>query len=617
MDSLDSAILLQQVNGNQMLQRILCSSTRRFNGQITIQAVLGSSRPGNIYEEEADRVAEEVMRMSLSEEPLFPSNDSRVQHIGIKWRGSEEKEFENLANTKQEDNLSGDDLNGPNRLTEGIYNIISEEGSPLDYSTRGFMGIRFGYDFSNVRIHTDERAAESAKLLNALAYTIGTNIIFNKGEYQPATAQGKKLLAHELTHVIQQHDMSNHVGEMPTCLANGTVQRSPDSNGKPVAGAGTLIMGPVSLTTFDQLLAVGRLLKHQLTIESAEVPVGEPSRTVAEELVKQAEGWEPYLKGRDGDTLDQAAVNQATIWFLDFSKARGDLENSKRVKARADMMKASAEADRARELVSTIPSELAELQRSAFLQKRHEVLEHTVETIGRAFLVGSALLEIHEKCMEMVGWLSKEISHVDEIIEKFAPMIEIGHKLVASLEFLSSSLTMLHGGEGSTEIDKAASKASAGLSLASAAGSLTGIAAAYMIYFGAVLSVGQACIKLVGTIMREHQHEFNKLAFEEGDLSRVNWEAEPGGRETFDFMVRVMHANSSMEIPTPIPKSIDELLVESEKEFEAGTGSEVPTTGFWFWKHSDPEKVKYWLLRNREKVWAMLYGGISTPACRV
>src|SRR5207253_648342 len=77
-------------------------------------------------------------------------------------------------------------------------------------STRSFMEPRFGHDFSQVRVHTDERAAESARSVNALAYTAGQDVVFGGGQYEPGTNEGKKLLAHELTHVVQQHGEANH-----------------------------------------------------------------------------------------------------------------------------------------------------------------------------------------------------------------------------------------------------------------------------------------------------------------------------------------------------------------------------------------------------------------------
>jgi hypothetical protein len=373
-------------------------------------------------------------------------------------------------------------------------------------------------------------------------------------------------------------------------------------------------MGSITVTTFAELLAASHLLKSQLTTEAAEVPVGEPSRTAADDLVKQEQGWEPFLESKGSDALDQTAVGQATVWYQTFTGARQNLEKYKKAKARADMVKTAAETDQARAPVDAIPSQMADYKRRAFLAKDDELLEKITNTLGKALQVSSALIEIHEKCMEMVGWLSNEISHVDELVEKFGPIAEGAHKVVAAYEGLSSALTILRGGEGATEVDQATSKASAGLGVAGAAGSLTGMASAYMVYFGILLSAGQSCLKVVGAIIREHSHEFNRLFIAQGDLNSVDWSAEPGGRETFNFMVLVMHADSSTGIPTPMPKAVDDLMVKSGEEFKAGTGEEVPTQGFWFWKHTDPDKLKYWLMKNRDSVWAMLYGSISPPA---
>ncbi len=85
-----------------------------------------------------------------------------------------------------------------------VHNTLSSPGQPLDAGTRAFMEPRFGYDFSQVRVHTDARAAESARAVNALAYTVGRDVVFGEGQYEPETSEGKRLLAHELTHVVQQ-----------------------------------------------------------------------------------------------------------------------------------------------------------------------------------------------------------------------------------------------------------------------------------------------------------------------------------------------------------------------------------------------------------------------------
>lgn len=85
-----------------------------------------------------------------------------------------------------------------------VHEVLQSPGQPLDEGVRTFMEPRFGHDFSRVRVHADAKAAESARAVNALAYTVGPDIVFGAGQYAPRLGEGQRLLAHELTHVVQQ-----------------------------------------------------------------------------------------------------------------------------------------------------------------------------------------------------------------------------------------------------------------------------------------------------------------------------------------------------------------------------------------------------------------------------
>ena len=91
-----------------------------------------------------------------------------------------------------------------------VHDVLHSPGQPLERGTRTFMESRFNHDFSGVRVHADARAAESAHKVNALAYTVGRNVVFGAGQYSPNTMAGKRLLAHELTHTIQQSQTLPH-----------------------------------------------------------------------------------------------------------------------------------------------------------------------------------------------------------------------------------------------------------------------------------------------------------------------------------------------------------------------------------------------------------------------
>ncbi len=95
-------------------------------------------------------------------------------------------------------------LSEPDRVPPIVQDVLRSPGQPLDAATRAFMEPRFGQDFSGVRVHSNAEAAESARAVNALAYTVGRDVVFGRGLYAPETGAGRRLLAHELTHVVQQ-----------------------------------------------------------------------------------------------------------------------------------------------------------------------------------------------------------------------------------------------------------------------------------------------------------------------------------------------------------------------------------------------------------------------------
>jgi hypothetical protein len=169
-----------------------------------VQTKLAVSQPGGIQEQEADRVAEQVMRMTA---PTLPG-DVADKDFASSAVEAKQRFIQRQANASAHESSGSHDgfLDSPG------------PGQPLDAATRNFFEPRFGHDFSAVRIHSDTRAAESAQAVNALAYTTGRNIVFAAGQYSPELPAGRKLLAHELTHVVQQ---SGYSGK-----SSGLVQRA-------------------------------------------------------------------------------------------------------------------------------------------------------------------------------------------------------------------------------------------------------------------------------------------------------------------------------------------------------------------------------------------------------
>lgn len=131
-----------------------------------------------------------------------------------------------------------------------VNKVLSSPGQPLDTETRAFFEPRFAHDFSRVRVHTDAQAAESAQAVNALAYTVGRNVVLGLGQYAPKTISGQQLLAHELTHVVQQDGVSSRLS------ANSLTLDQPDSALEneaqiigAIVGAGGYVASETSSTT--------------------------------------------------------------------------------------------------------------------------------------------------------------------------------------------------------------------------------------------------------------------------------------------------------------------------------------------------------------------------------
>ena len=217
---------LQRQQGNAHLREI-------------VQSRLAVGQPDDLYEREADHVAEEVVGMSeaqvqrqmieeeeeLQAKPTADRIAGLADHITPLAQRQEEEEEEELYQLKpiagqrgtvilRQEELEEEELVQPTRGPaarirdsedlEDRVNSVRQGGQPLPDSQREYFESRFGYDFGDVRIHSGGDAASAAHDINARSFTIGHDIAFATGEYDFSSSQGRKLLAHELTHVVQQ-----------------------------------------------------------------------------------------------------------------------------------------------------------------------------------------------------------------------------------------------------------------------------------------------------------------------------------------------------------------------------------------------------------------------------
>lgn len=167
-----------------------------------IQAKLTIGQPGDKYEQEADRMAAKVMAMpdSAVQRETMPEEDDELQMRQQLQRQTLPEEEDETLQAKSQIQAKGTDPRVPTNFDNQLAQHKGS-GQPLSDETRAFMEPRFGWDFSNVRVH---ETPDLANAIQAQAFTHGQDIYFNSGKYNPGSSRGKELLAHELTHTIQQ-----------------------------------------------------------------------------------------------------------------------------------------------------------------------------------------------------------------------------------------------------------------------------------------------------------------------------------------------------------------------------------------------------------------------------
>lgn len=225
--AIDQILILQRTIGNQAVKSLFKSGV--------IQAKLKISQPNDKYEREADRLADAVMQMP----------EHKVQ------RQSEAQE--KMLRIQEESTQMPAVAPG----LETHIQSIKGHGQPLPRSVRAFFEPRLGHYFTKVRVYNGDLGAKAASALNARAFTVGHNIVFGAGHYAPETSEGKKLLAHELTHTIQQ----SAFGASSSSIRHAfTIMRTPEQIGlDPVTERlslyGSKIPRPTVVRVGDSILA--------------------------------------------------------------------------------------------------------------------------------------------------------------------------------------------------------------------------------------------------------------------------------------------------------------------------------------------------------------------------
>ncbi len=260
-----------------------------------IQTKLAIGRSGDKYEQEADRIAAQVMGMpapdSLFKVPLtnpnLPLAVQRLNQPTLRRQEENEGEEEDKIITIQAKEESKQTPKVTPELEQRLQ-ARQRKGQPLPEKTRAFMEPRFGQDFSQVRIHNDSQSAQMNRELNAQAFTHKQDVFFGAGKYNPISSEGARLLAHELTHVVQQSDQQTNISSNSSL---SFLQLKPGATEEPKR---VEILVPISVTDIsakDKDKNLETILIRTFMQAFALSDEQEAKKMIADELANSKKNW--------------------------------------------------------------------------------------------------------------------------------------------------------------------------------------------------------------------------------------------------------------------------------------------------------------------------------------
>ena len=305
---------LQRSVGNARISRMMGPA---------VQTKLKVGKPNDRYEQEADRTADRVMTMPEPMRPGEQSGNYTSAPLGIQRLCPECKKAlsgdksaslcpecaKKMGQTRDSIQTQAEPGRTPEETpaVDSYINSSRGGGNPLPDTIRASMEPHFGQDFSGVRVHNDSQSANAAGALNAQAFTHGSDIYFNRGKYEPGSREGQRLLAHELTHTVQQNGAVNN---------SQSIQRSPNEGESEGFFGGLTSFGRSVAGGVQEVAGAGRrgfaALVRRVSPGLADLIARGPLTVLREIIERTARGWINGISNR----LDlRAAIASIRTWL--------------------------------------------------------------------------------------------------------------------------------------------------------------------------------------------------------------------------------------------------------------------------------------------------------------
>jgi len=384
------------------------------------------------------------------------------------------------------------------------------------------------------------------------------------------------------------------------------VQRQDEPATAEAARRAPIRFGPYAPETYRNLYNIARTLKNELRREIEDVDEDTAERAEAEEWISGIEAWLPQIGLREDAPIDAAIGGQAQLWYEELQRIRQRVREYKRRAIEREL--ADAER-RLREVAAALRArqpQFDEQLRQAFLSQDENAIAQVSNFIGNALDIG---LGVHELSRQLAQALAEAREFQIPSISRYTRMLDRLNRVLAAANLLYSMANM----DAPTELGEAMNQLNVVSGAFSAGGTLLGLAPHIGLYANLYLvPLVQAITSQLGPLLDRHLHELNIVSAATG--FPVEMSSEPGGWPMFFFLVAVRRAEGPEDVPWPIPEPVQAYLLEWRDQFGAGTGEAVPTTGAWFWRDVNDERIRDWVFGYRQRLWAMLYGAMPLPS---
>ena len=368
----------------------------------------------------------------------------------------------------------------------------------------------------------------------------------------------------------------------------------------------------------------------RLAIESLKDDLGDvESATVkaqVSEWIASTKAVLPYFDRRAGEKVDPSLVPMINHQYDELLEVRAAVQQDKLIQIKEALWREHDAAVKAAEEAEALQPALDDALRAAYRKGSSSTVKEAVSTVKGALSVGrnlrSLAADITKDIMGLplssgtkiyVDHWTSQIGRPKITIINVGKHTETLGKLGRGLAALNVALTIADRSKKATAAEQGMKDLSDAVNIGTDLISASPLAAPPHFSLYSTLYLKPA-LKVIGKqigVLVENLSDINRIAVEvTGNLMFPN--AEPGGQEMFDLMVKVMRAGDESGFP-PLPSGVLEYLFDHREKLSTGAESDVPTEGSWFWKHLDGPAGRRWLFANRKRVWAMFYGSMKVP----